>query len=65
MISDMTQNDEIIKAEDVGRLLGVNSRTVVRWDFEDKLKPAFRTPGGHRRYRRADILAIMKPEETE
>jgi predicted site-specific integrase-resolvase len=35
--------------------LGVHPQTIRRWDREGKLVPEFRTPGGHRRYKRNEV----------
>ena len=43
---------------EVAVLLGVNAKTVTRWAVEGRL-PAVRTPGGHRRYRLAAVLALL------
>ena len=39
-------------------MLFVDPKTVTRWARAGKLD-AIRTPGGHRRYRKVDVLAIM------
>lgn len=55
------------RADDVGRwlsihdacaLLGVDQSTLRRWSDAGKV-PVFRTPGGHRRYAEADLLAMV------
>ena len=33
--------------------------TLRRWDKEGRLRPVARSEGGHRRYARADILALL------
>ena len=43
---------------EVARLVGVNAKTVTRWAVEGRLA-AVRTPGGHRRYRLAAVLALL------
>jgi putative resolvase len=40
-------------------LLGVCSKTLRRWEQVGKLCPAFRTPGGHRRYHRTGIFTFV------
>lgn len=40
-------------------MLGVTVKTVQRWDREDHLKPAGRTPGNRRFYKLEDILAFQ------
>jgi excisionase family DNA binding protein len=39
---------------------GVSVRTIYRYEADGSLRPAQRTPGGHRRYRRADVEAIVE-----
>lgn len=41
-----------------GRGLAVTARTVRRWSDAGDV-PAIRTPGGQRRYRRSDLLALL------
>jgi excisionase family DNA binding protein len=47
----------------VAELLGVHTATIARWAREGKLTP-LRTPGGHRRYSRADIRRLLVDEAT-
>jgi excisionase family DNA binding protein len=51
-------DDDLLTPREVGEMLGVRSATVGLWARVGMLKPAVRTPGGHRRYRRADVLAF-------
>jgi len=44
----------------VAARFGVDPHTVTRWANAGRL-PAVRTPGGHRRYRRADVEALATP----
>ena len=44
---------------DVARQLGVHGQTVARW-ADEGLLPSIRTAGGHRRYRREDVLEFMR-----
>jgi predicted site-specific integrase-resolvase len=46
-----------LTAAQVGAMFGVGPSTVKRWPA-DKL-PYFTTPGGHRRYRPADVQAAI------
>lgn len=41
----------------VAKLFGVDPRTVTRWVDKGLLKPIL-TPGGHRRYRYLDVMAL-------
>jgi predicted site-specific integrase-resolvase len=47
-------SDKYVSPSDAARILGVNERTLRRWEEAQKIK-AFRTPGGKRRY---DITAF-------
>jgi excisionase family DNA binding protein len=49
--------DELLTPGGVAALLYVGPKTVTRWARSGKLA-YIRTPGGHRRYRRSDVLAI-------
>lgn len=50
--------ERTLTSRDVARLLGVNIKTVQRWDREGRLKPAGRTATGRRYYTEAQILAF-------
>ena len=43
----------------VAELFAVHAATVVRWADAGKI-PSFRTPGGHRRYPRTAIDALLR-----
>lgn len=50
-------NDDVITPGEAAKMLGVDPKTLTRWANTKKI-PSFRLPGGHRRYRVADIEAI-------
>ena len=50
--------DEFLTTAEVARALRVDRNTVLRWAKAGTLDSR-RTPGGHRRYRRADVLAYL------
>lgn len=50
--------DELLTPREVAEILGVRTATVGVWARIGALKPAVRTPGGHRRYHRADVEAF-------
>ncbi|WP_338701295.1 BldC family transcriptional regulator [Streptomyces sp. Q6] len=50
---------QLLSGGEVAALLGVDPKTVTRWANLGKL-PCFRTPGGHRRYRRADVERLTR-----
>jgi excisionase family DNA binding protein len=52
----------IYTTHEVSRLLHVNPRSVINW-IEQDLLPSYRTPGGHRRIRREDLLAFLRKHQ--
>jgi excisionase family DNA binding protein len=50
--------DDLITPREAATLLGVRTVTIARWARDGLLKPAVRTPGGHRRYRRGEVVAL-------
>lgn len=44
---------------EVSKFCNVYPTTVINW-IEERILPAFTTPGGHRRVKREDLLALMK-----
>lgn len=57
--------EDILTASDVADFFRVSTGTVNRWELTGKLTPAFRTLGGHRRYLRSDILALINSLKDE
>src|SRR2546425_2050141 len=56
------QSKTIYTTHEVSRLLHVNPRSVINW-IEQSLLPSYRTPGGHRRIRREDLLAFLRKHQ--
>jgi two-component system, OmpR family, response regulator RpaA len=52
----------IFTTHEVSRLLHVNPRSVINW-IEQNLLASYRTPGGHRRIRRDDLLAFLRKHQ--
>ena len=50
--------DELLTPAGVAALLYVDPKTVTRWAAAGKLA-AIRTPGGHRRYLRSEVMALL------
>jgi excisionase family DNA binding protein len=50
----------LIRPGAAAQIAGVTTRTLARWADEGRL-PVVRLPGGDRRYRRADVEAMMAP----
>lgn len=53
-------NDDLLTPREAAEILGVRVATVGLWARIGALKPAVRTPGGHRRYSRADVQAVKE-----
>lgn len=51
--------EEFLSVGDVAELFRVDPKTVARWARAGRL-PHFRTPGGHRRFRRTDIERYLR-----
>lgn len=56
--------DDLLRPREVAALFGVRPTSIARWAREGRLS-AVLTPGGHRRYRRADVRALLDAEVTE
>src|SRR6266516_6726347 len=57
-----TRDKSIYTTHEVSRLLHVNPRSVINW-IEQHLLSSYRTPGGHRRIRREDLLAFLRKHQ--
>jgi len=55
---EVESGEELLKPFEVAKLFRVDAKTVSRWQQEGKLT-AIRTPGGHRRFRRSEIMAWL------
>ena len=55
----MTEIPDVLTPGEVASLLRVDPKTVARWERAGKIR-CFRTLGGHRRFRREDVLAIIE-----
>ncbi len=56
---DLEKPEALLTPAKVAAMFNVDSKTVTRWAQTGKLKPAFLTLGGHRRYREADVLKLL------
>jgi excisionase family DNA binding protein len=56
--------DELLRPREVADLMGVRTTTIARWARDGFLTPLL-TPGGHRRYRRAEIIDLRKESDTD
>ena len=51
---------ELLTPREAARILGVDPKTLIRWEGEGRLA-SLRTPGGHRRYARGMVLDLAAP----
>lgn len=62
IVNQAKESKTIYTTHEVSRLLHVNPRSVINW-IEQNLLPSYRTPGGHRRIRRDDLLAFLRKHQ--
>jgi excisionase family DNA binding protein len=55
-------NDELLTPSEVAAMFHVDPKTVTRWAKAGKLT-AIRTLGGHRRFKRAEGIALLGRDE--
>lgn len=53
--------ESLLTPAEVAGLFRVDPKTVTRWARTGKLQ-AIRTLGGHRRYREADVMALLRAQ---
>lgn len=56
--------DRLMTPADVAEAFQVDPKTVTRWAAGGRL-PSVRTPGGHRRFWRSDILALLAGDDED
>ncbi|MGI5233644.1 helix-turn-helix domain-containing protein [Actinoallomurus sp. CA-142502] len=64
MSSAIPDFDDLLTPREAAALLGVRTTTIARWARDGIIKPAVHTPGGHRRYRRGEVLALRTANTT-
>lgn len=66
----MPDDDDLLRPREVAEIFGVRAATIARWAREGRITPRL-TPGGHRRYPRATIRALLdtdpepRPDDPE
>jgi len=53
--------DKIFSISEAAEYIGVSPLTLRNWEAQAKIR-AFRTPGGHRRFRKSDLDVILGPD---
>jgi excisionase family DNA binding protein len=64
-VSPHNADDDLLTPCEVAEMLGASAVTVGRWARTGVLKPSARTPGGQRRYRRADVDARVDEDDEQ
>jgi excisionase family DNA binding protein len=54
----MERTDRLLTPAEVARMFGVDPKTVTRWATAG-LIGSIRTPGGHRRFREAEVTTFL------
>jgi DNA-binding transcriptional MerR regulator len=57
------RGEDLLRISDAARLCHVSADTLRRWSDQGRV-PVVVLPSGQRRYRRADVLAIIEPQEV-
>ncbi|QYC54959.1 excise [Arthrobacter phage Popper] len=60
LTSCMDQQVTLISTSEVAKAFGVGRPAVSRWVSQGKLKPALTTPGGHHKFDKAAIAALIE-----
>jgi len=63
-MSNELRFEELLTPREVADMFRVDPKTVTRWAKAGKLT-SLRTLGGHRRYRKAEVDALMTAGETK
>lgn len=64
MSTMVNQDEELLTPSEVAKLFRVDPKTVTRWAKAGKLS-SIRTLGGHRRYRAAEVHALLTGQATD
>ncbi len=59
-----TTQESLLTPGQVATLFHVDPKTVTRWAHAGRLG-SLRTPGGHRRFRESEVMALLKSLTTE
>jgi excisionase family DNA binding protein len=58
-VDDWIDDDELMTPGEVAMLFRVDPKTVARWAAAGRLD-SVRTPGGHRRFRKSEVRALLR-----
>lgn len=57
------EGDRLMKPGEVAEVFRVDPKTVTRWAAAGRLS-SIRTPGGHRRFRKSEVEALLRGDQT-
>lgn len=57
------ESEPLLTPREVATMFRVDAKTVTRWAQAGRLT-SIRTPGGHRRFREAEVRALLAPTDT-
>ncbi len=60
-VTDLPGRDRLLTPGEVAQLFRVDPKTVTRWAAAGRIN-SIRTPGGHRRFREAEVRALLAGE---
>lgn len=63
MVVRAPQRDRLLTPGEVATLFRVDPKTVTRWASAGRIG-SIRTPGGHRRFREAEVRALLRGEQA-
>ena len=57
--TNTSDHDELLSIGEVAKAFGVHVATVRNWDRDGRIV-SIRTPGGQRRFRRSEVIALLE-----
>lgn len=57
--------DRLINIKEASEMLGVDKRTLLRWESDNQLTPSAKTKGGHRRYLLSEVQALQGIDKSK
>lgn len=58
MMTIMDEEGRLLKPSEISKMFRVHPKTVTRWAKAGRIG-SIRTPGGHRRFREAEVQALL------
>jgi excisionase family DNA binding protein len=64
VITVTDQPDRLLTPAEVADMFRVDPKTVTRWAAAGRIR-SIRTPGGHRRFREAEVRRLLEGEDSQ